>query len=45
VGIELPGRLKTRKLFIPRFVESYKTDTNAELRYTAGTRTCAWECA
>lgn len=32
VGIELPGLLKIRKLFILRFVESYKTYTNAELR-------------
>ena len=45
MGIELPDLFKTRKLFIVRFVESYKTDTNAEPRYTAGTPTWAWVCA
>lgn len=45
VGIEPPIPTQTRKLFILRSDESCKTDTNAELRYTAGTQTCAWECA
>jgi len=41
VGIEPPSATQTRKLLIPRSCESCKTDTNAELRYTAGTRTDA----
>jgi hypothetical protein len=41
VGIEPSSSLKTRKLFIPRSDKNYKTATNAEVRYTAGTRTLA----
>ena len=38
VGIELSSALQTRNLFIVHSDEFRKTDTNAELRYTAGTR-------
>jgi hypothetical protein len=34
--------LNRRKLFILRSDESSKNDTNAEERYTAGTRTRLW---
>jgi hypothetical protein len=39
VGIEPSSPWQTRKLFIPRFDKSYKIGRNAEVRYTAGTRT------
>jgi hypothetical protein len=46
VGVEPLARLKERKLFIPRSGESDKTDRNAEVRYTAGTRSLSAEaCA
>ena len=39
VGIEPSSPLQTRKLFILRFDKTNKNDKNAEVRYTAGTRT------
>ena len=38
VGVEPSSPLQTRKLFIHRSGKSDKTDANAEVRYTAGTR-------
>ena len=38
VGIEPSSPVQTRKLFIPRSDKNYKNDRNAEVRYTADTR-------
>lgn len=45
VGVELPARLKSRKLFITRTDKTGKTVRHAEARYMSGTRTYARECA